>query len=128
MQVSSAAKKQLGPGERIVKTDPFSIAAWTTASGRSGPHSCIQVRMPAGRATTASLALMAACLSIGRVALAQQAPQAPSDASTPTLEEVVVTARKRSEDLQRTPVSVTAISATEADQENIRDFQGLAGF
>src|ERR1700722_12947644 len=71
---------------------------------------------------------MAACLSTSDVALAQQSPQATSGASTETLQEVVVTARKRSEDLQSTPVSVTAISATEAEQENIRDFQGLAGF
>jgi len=110
-----------------VNTGPISIAACTTASGTSElPHSCIRVRLPAGLTRVVTLlALMAAYLGISHVALAQQSPQAARDAP---LEEVVVTARKRSEDLQSTPVSVTAISATQAEQENIRDFQGLAGF
>lgn len=96
-----------------MKTCPFSSAA------------CL----PAGLTRIVILlALMAACLSISHVALAQQSPRATSEESSSTLEEVVVTARKRSEDLQSTPVSVTAISAAQAEQENIRDFQGLAGF
>jgi iron complex outermembrane receptor protein len=41
--------------------------------------------------------------------------------------EVVVTARRRSEDLQSVPVSVTALSGAAIDQLNIRNFQDLRG-
>ena len=43
------------------------------------------------------------------------------------LTEVVVTARRRAENLQVTPVSETAISGAEAEQLNVRNFQNLRG-
>ncbi len=43
------------------------------------------------------------------------------------LEQVVVTARRRAENLQTTPVSETAISGAGAAQLNVRDFQNLRG-
>ncbi|PTQ12716.1 TonB-dependent receptor [Sphingomonas oleivorans] len=53
------------------------------------------------------------------------------EATTPeaagALGEVVVTARRRAENLQDTPVSVTAISGEEAAEQNIRNFQDLRG-
>ncbi len=62
------------------------------------------------------------------------ATKEPRSVDTPTantgstgLAEVVVTARKRAENLQRTPVSETAISGAEAEQLNVRDFQNLRG-
>ena len=74
------------------------------------------------------LLLIAACASGGSVALAQVSNEAGSEVANVTLQEVVVTAQKRSEDLQKTPVSVTAISGSEAAQLNILGFQDLAGF
>lgn len=63
---------------------------------------------------------------------AQTAPM-PSDqgaqaaGAPPGLEEVIVTARKRKESLQTTPIAITAISADEAKQMNVRNFQDLRG-
>ena len=53
----------------------------------------------------------------GQRALAQQAAGAPSDAGT--LESIVVTARRRVESLQDTPVAVTALSADALEQQQI---------
>jgi iron complex outermembrane receptor protein len=72
--------------------------------------------------------LMAACPGGRSVALAEVPNQAAGEGASATLQEVVVTAQKRSEDLQKTPVSVTAISGSEAAELNIQNFQDLAGF
>ncbi len=60
--------------------------------------------------------------------------KAPRSVDTPVantgavgLAEVVVTARRRAENLQVTPVSETAISGAAAEQLNVRDFQNLRG-
>ena len=53
---------------------------------------------------------------------------AQADAPTATgLSEVVVTARRRDEDLQSTPVSVTALSGSAAQELNLQTFQDLRG-
>src|ERR1700756_3197397 len=52
--------------------------------------------------------------------------EAPRVAGQSTqLEEIVVTAEKRREDLQKTPIAVTAISSAVLDQEGIHDVMGL---
>lgn len=68
-----------------------------------------------------SLPLSAAILSIasGTVALL------PLPASASALEEVVVTARKREENLQQTPVSVTALTAENLSQANISELTAI---
>ena len=53
------------------------------------------------------------------------APQAAS--ATDGLQEVVVTARRREENLQSTPVSATVLSGADALKQNIRNFQDLRG-
>jgi iron complex outermembrane receptor protein len=56
--------------------------------------------------------------------------QAPADqpaAAPGGLEEIVVTARKRSEDIQKTPISITAFSPAQIAQQNIRDISDLRG-
>ena len=53
---------------------------------------------------------------------------ASDEASTLTLEEVIVTARKRAESMQLVPVAVSAITATELAQSSIRDLQDIQGF
>lgn len=70
-----------------------------------------------------SISLQLACVSLAAVAapaFAQQAAQAPA-----SLEEIVVTAQKRSESLQNTPVAVSAITAAAIEQRGITDISTL---
>ena len=68
--------------------------------------------------------------SIGALAIAIASPVAAQDADQPTAEErqggvgsIVVTAQRRSEDLQDVPVSVSAIGAEQLDELNIDTFE-----
>jgi len=55
------------------------------------------------------------------------AADAPAGASAgPALEEVIVTARKRQENIQNIPVAVTAVSAAKLDAYNLRSLEGIA--
>lgn len=79
------------------------------------------------------LALCAAvsCLAIaaGGPAYAQEAPQAGVQAGeTSGLDEIVVTARRRAENLQDTPISVTALSGEALDAMNVQDLQRISNF
>jgi iron complex outermembrane receptor protein len=58
-------------------------------------------------------------------ASAQQADQ-PAVSSTSGLEEIVVTARRREEKLQSVPVSVTAFSGAQIEQNEVVDFNDLS--
>ena len=51
-----------------------------------------------------------------------------SEEENQTLEEIVVTARKRQESLQDTPVAVTAFTGDELDQKGITNLVDLSGF
>jgi iron complex outermembrane receptor protein len=53
---------------------------------------------------------------------------APSPASTGQLEEIVVTARRRAENLQETPISITAFSSERLEALNVQDLPRLAEF
>ncbi|MDB5397842.1 MAG: TonB-dependent receptor [Rhodospirillales bacterium] len=48
-------------------------------------------------------------------------------AGAPALEEITVTARRRSEDIQKTPISITAFSAAQLQQQNVHDISDLRG-
>lgn len=61
------------------------------------------------------------------LALLLAGPALAADADSSTLEEVIVTARKRVENLQATPVSVTALSGETVKDLNLRNFQDLRG-
>jgi iron complex outermembrane receptor protein len=78
---------------------------------------------------TRALLLAAAIAAAGGSQDVRAEAESAPDASTGAvgLEEVVVTARKRAENLQETPVSVTAISGSEVQQLNLRNFQDLRG-
>jgi iron complex outermembrane receptor protein len=64
---------------------------------------------------TASLGL--AALLLESVAFAQQPPTNPQSVEAETLESIVVTARRREESLQDTPVAVTALSAEALERQ-----------
>ncbi|MBW8812821.1 MAG: TonB-dependent receptor [Caulobacterales bacterium] len=54
------------------------------------------------------------------------ADAAPAATSAPALEEVIVTARKRQENIQNIPVAVTAVSAQKLDNYGLRSLEGIA--
>ncbi len=56
------------------------------------------------------------------------AQPASTDARVGGLEEVVVTARKRSENLQEVPVSISVISGADLDNKNIGDMRDLGQY
>jgi len=58
-------------------------------------------------------------------AQAQQTPGTPAMADTGALEEVVVTAERREENIQNVPIAVTAFSAESMQSRNITDIQAL---
>jgi iron complex outermembrane receptor protein len=80
-----------------------------------------------------STSALAIAIAVGYAASAsaqQQptpAPQQPAaDTSGTTIEQIVVTARRRAESLQRVPVAVTAVTATQIAQNKIVNVNDLA--
>jgi outer membrane receptor protein involved in Fe transport len=67
-----------------------------------------------------------AALLLGAPAAAFAADAAPAAAAAPALEEVIVTARKREENIQNIPVAVTAVSAQKLDNFGLRNLEGIA--
>lgn len=63
------------------------------------------------------------CLS-WQSAVAQTTPSG-TDATSDKIEEVIVTARKRSEDVQKVPISVDVVSNQELADHQVTDFYGL---
>jgi iron complex outermembrane recepter protein len=58
------------------------------------------------------------------IAMAEDAPSADPPAGT--LKEVIVTAQKRSEPLQRVPISIAAVTSQEIEQRSMTDLQQVA--
>ena len=57
---------------------------------------------------------------------ASQVPQnGEPSADTTAIGEIVVTAQKRSESLQKVPLAITAVTAADLDRSGIRDLQGI---
>jgi iron complex outermembrane receptor protein len=76
-----------------------------------------------------NLLAIAACatqLLSGTTAVAQESPNTAPNAESGALEEVVVTARYRSEDLQSVPEAITAFSAPEIRDARIQKFGDFA--
>ncbi|MFP5456493.1 MAG: TonB-dependent receptor plug domain-containing protein, partial [Alphaproteobacteria bacterium] len=55
-----------------------------------------------------------------------QSPAAADEAVTSGVEDIVVTAQKRSENIQRVPIAVTSVSGMALGRAQVRDVQGLA--
>ncbi len=71
------------------------------------------------------------CVLSGAGASAQMAtpavsPPAVAQQTKGALEEIVVTSQKRTEKLQKIPISVTALSAAQLQKEHIRDYDDLS--
>jgi len=84
------------------------------------------------RAACSTLALMSSILAAAP-ASAQDVPVQPAGAVSPVeaersggLEDIVVTARKRSENVQQIPVAVTAISARTIEQQDLTSLEKVA--
>jgi iron complex outermembrane receptor protein len=68
-------------------------------------------------------------IGMGAWATAPGSPDAPaSSTDVGGLEEIVVTAEKRSEDAQRAPVQITAISGDLLTKQTVSNIQGMAAF
>jgi iron complex outermembrane receptor protein len=61
-------------------------------------------------------------------AMAAEGEAAAAQATTPALAEVVVTARRRAENLQKVPVAVTSFTSEKIEAKGISDRTGLADF
>ena len=69
-------------------------------------------------------ALLCAATALSGVAIT--APAFAQESEPSAVEEVIITARKKAESLQDTPVTVTAFSGEKLQEEGITDFQKLA--
>ena len=75
--------------------------------------------------------LVVAALVCGSgAAWADQQPAQPSEETTPTvgLQEVVVTATRREQNLSKVPISVTALTQESLDERGVKDFSEVARF
>lgn len=80
-----------------------------------------------GRGASALVLSFAAAL-YGGAAMAADAPTVASTSDAATLGEVVVTAEKRAENLETTPVAITAFSAKDRDLLGIESVQDLTDY
>jgi iron complex outermembrane recepter protein len=76
-----------------------------------------------------SAAAVAAAIGIAAASLAhaQQTETAPEQPAVAQLEEIVVTAEKRESTVDKTPISITAVSGKDLQDRGITDFSTLAG-
>src|ERR1700686_1620623 len=79
-------------------------------------------KLARNRAKWASMPLASAMLAGGGLANAA----ATADTAETTLEEVVVTAQKRSEDLQKVPISLQVLGGEKLEQLQVHDFDDYA--
>ena len=84
----------------------------------------------AGRAAPYGGTLFAALCTAAIIALstAPVAAQSPGDQAEGVIEEVIVTARKRQESLQETPISITAFSRLNLEEANMIDLRDIGKF
>jgi outer membrane receptor protein involved in Fe transport len=72
--------------------------------------------------------MLAACSAMMPVEVARAADNADAipPPKKPAVEEIVVTAQKRSEKLSRVPISITALGRTQLDRQGVRDIKDVA--
>lgn len=83
-----------------------------------------------GRAATrlSLLTSVAAIAAFSGAARAEEAPQPQTQSQTSTVQEVVVTAQKRKENLQKVPISVTVVNSEALEKANVSGFSDLSKF
>lgn len=79
-------------------------------------------RLPSVSATVAGILLLAGAAA----ASAQQQPLTSATADAGALQEIVVTAERRSENIQNVPIAVTAFTAESLQQRNLSDIHALS--
>jgi outer membrane receptor protein involved in Fe transport len=84
-------------------------------------RSSSEARRRAGRG-----AVLAALIAATMPALAQQAPDGDSQAAAGALHEIIVTAEKHSESLQKVPLSIVAFTAQTLAETGVENFASLA--
>jgi len=77
-------------------------------------------------AAVGSAALIAGLLAAPSLSLAQTAPSTTTAANTDQIQEIVVTAEKRSENVQNVPIAITAFTAQALKDRNITEVNGLS--
>jgi iron complex outermembrane recepter protein len=75
---------------------------------------------------SASAALALLLVPCGVLAAPAENTTTPSATQKPRLEEIVVTAQKRSEKLSRVPISITALGKAQMDKQGVRDVKDIA--
>jgi len=76
--------------------------------------------------STRARSLLLLCAAPAALLWVQPAAAADEDQGAPALEEVIVTARKREENIREIPVAVTAISAEKLDKYDLRSIEAIA--
>ncbi|MGB8693078.1 MAG: TonB-dependent receptor [Steroidobacteraceae bacterium] len=87
----------------------------------------VNVRQAVLKCAATSLALILVLTAAGPLH-AQTAAPGGASASAGELEEILVTATRRSEALSKVPISVTALSQESMDDRGIKDFQDIARY
>jgi len=67
-----------------------------------------------------------AMIAIGGLWLADSSQVLAQEQSTEGIQEIIVTAERREENLQTTPIAITALSAEELNKQGVTDFAGVA--
>lgn len=80
------------------------------------------------RALLGGIGTLTACVGLAGQALADDAAAPTDESAAPQLQEVVVTALKRAENLQNVPVAVTVVSADTFSNANVSGFADVAKF
>src|SRR5215472_2424167 len=81
-----------------------------------------------GRGWVAAVAVLACAAGPGPALAQEQAPATETGAAVGGLQEVVVTATRREENLSRVPISVSALTQEALDARDIKDFSEVARF
>jgi iron complex outermembrane receptor protein len=80
----------------------------------------------ATRKNTYPRALLLISASAAALCFGAPSARAADDGDAPALQEVIVTARKRNENIQNIPVAVTAVSAEKLDNYGLRSMEAIA--